>query len=363
MSVRFKAPWLALCCCGLAGAGAQGQEQVVVWDRAARIEAGTGYRDNVLRTSIAPEGSAYWRTSADASLMRLNSADMLFVLFLLGEDIRYLEGPVGYEQFLSGTAQFTSPVGERDEASAELTYLYQHQVFDASETEADLYRILVKGHGLTGKLHDRHTLADGWYATLEGTGLRQLYEEELDDYWEAAARLGLAHSYGNRSEASAGVQLLQRDYDTRNQFDASGILLPGTSLFYRQQEIGGEWKHYFDAERRWRSSTRGAYMLSRDNGSGYFDYNRLIVRQELRWNDGTWDLKGAARFGCYRYAVQRVNGNRRERSYTTLSLSGERRLGEHWLVHASAEHEWNVSNDPLDEYRTWYVEAGLGYDF
>lgn len=364
MRCRISFPGLlAACWLGMPCGVLSDEPLIVVWDQAARVDVGLGYQDNVLRSSVAPQGSGYIRTAADASLIRFSSADRLLVLFLLGEDTRYFEGPVNYEQFLSATAQFSSPMGEGGEAGGELNYLYQHQIFDASETEANLYRVLVLGHGLTARPYWKQALGEKWSAKAEGAVLRQIYEDELDDYWEGAARLSLIRAYGHRSEVSLGWQLLRRDYDTRDQYDRLGNPLPGTELTYMQQEVEGEWKHYFDADRKWRLSSRLGCMQNEDNGSGYFDYIRVLAREQLRWKPGDWELKATARGGWYRYAVQRLDGNRRERSYIVLSFRVERHLGEHWRVYAAGEHEWNESNDPLDEYRNWYAEGGLGYEF
>lgn len=354
---------LAICWAGPLVGRAADESSVVIWDQAARVDVGMGYHDNVLRSSIAPEGSGYVRTTADASLIRLSSADRILVLFLLGEDTRYFEGPVNYEQFFSATAQFSTPIGKGKETGAELNYLYQHQIIDASETEVDRYRVLVLGHGLAAEPYWEQTLGEKWSAKVEGAALRQIYEDELDDYWEGAARLSLIRAYGHRSEVSLTCQFLGREYDTRDQFDQGGNPLPGTELIYLQQEAEGEWNHYFDVDRKWRLTTRLGYMQSEDNGSGYFDYTRALVREQLRWRSDVWELRATARGGWYRYAIQQVDGNRRERSYIILSFRAERSLGEDWLAYVAAEHEWDDSNDPLDEYRDWYAEVGLGYDF
>jgi hypothetical protein len=270
---------------------------------------------------------------------------------------------VGYEQIVSGQAQFTMPVGERDETGLAANYLYQHQILDVSETEAVLRRVLVQGHGATVQPHWKHALATGWAAQLEAALMRQVYEGELDDYWEGHGRLGLIREYGNRSEVSLACQSLWRPYDTRAQFDASGAIVPGTDLFYRQYQVDAQWRHYWDAERHWRTVSKLDYMVNQDNGSGYFDYDRLRVSQQLRWSDAQWTVKAAVRGGWYSYPVQQHGGEKLERAYMLLDGRIERRLGKLWLLYAAAEHEWNLSNDPLGEYETWMVGGGAGVDF
>jgi len=337
---------------------------VSVWDVTAQLMVGGGYRDNVLRTAVAPESSAFVATTADASFIRISETGSQLTIFLLGEDTRYFDAPsLDYEQLFSGMAQASTPVGANSELGAQLNYLYQHQILDVSETEAAPYRVLVDGHALTLRSWWKHNLYPGWAVQLEGTAFRQFYSDALDDFREAAGRLSLIHSYARRSEVSVSYQSRHRFYDTREQFDSFGVIVPDTHLIYWQNEIAGLWRHYWDAARRWLTLTRASYMWSCDNGSGYFDYDRVLLSQQVRWADRGWEIRANARFGWYFYRVQRVGIERRERSYAALDLRVERRLRKHCLLYAAAEREWNSSNDALDDYRDWAASGGVGFEF
>jgi hypothetical protein len=354
--------------CGLLCLGVSAEKtnhpSLAVWDSSGQVAVVAGYRNNVLRSSIEIENSPFLMTSADASLMRFSDSGALFMVYLYGEDTRYSDAPsVNYEQFLTGSAQIIQPVGERNEVGLEANYLYQHQIIDASATEVDLRRVLVLGHGAGLRPHWRHLLGSGWETRLEAAVNRQIFEHELDDYWEGEGRLSLTRNYGHRSKASIGYLPMLRLYDTRNQYDASGATLPDTDLTYFQNEVGGEWYHNLNAERSWRTTSKLSYMANRDNGSGYFDYDRLLFRQQVRWEKGSWNVMAAGRFGWYFYKEQEYAGERRERSYAILSIRAVRRFGKHWSLHADGEHEWSTSNDPLDEYRSWMVSGGVGYEF
>ena len=106
-----------------------------------------------------------------------------------------------------------------------------------------------------------------------------------------------------------------------------------------------------------------SYMFNQDNGSGYFDYNRLLFTQQLRWTNPLWETKAGARFGWYYYPVQQIGGEQLERSYVVLDVRIERRLGKHWLLYALAEREWSMSNDPVEEYNDWTAGGGVGVEF
>jgi hypothetical protein len=361
---QFWCGCLLLASCHPAALATTNTPDLAVWDSTVQATAGFGYRENVLRTSVAPESSGFFNVAADASFLRLAESGAYLSLFLLGDRTQYFDAPsVNYEQFFSGMAQVVTPVGGRAELGGQFNYLYQHQVLDVSETEATLNRVLVDGQQFSLRPYWKHTLATGWAVQFELGGMRQLYAEELDDYWEAAVRVSIIRSYGWRSEVSLGYQARQLWFDSREQFDAFGVAIPGTELTYEQQEIGAQWRHHWDQARHWRTTSKLSYLVNRDNGSGYFDYNRLQFSEQLRWARGRWEGKANARFGWYFYDTQQVGNEDRRRSYVALDLRVERRLGKHWLIYAAAEREWNFSNDPMDEYDDWMAGGGVGIEF
>ncbi len=337
---------------------------LAVWDKTVRVTVGGGYRDNVMSSSVAPESSAFVATTAEASFIRLSESGAQLILLLLGEDTRFTDAPaVDKEQLFSGSAEFLKPLGARDELGGRFLYLYQNQVLDASDSYANLYRVLVKGHDFTLQPFWNHTLGRGWSAQLEGTLVRQNFEHELDGFWEGGGRLSCLYAYGHQSEISFGYQFRQRLYDTRNQFDRDGVAVPNTTLIYNQHEFAGEWRHYWDAGRHWLTTTKAGVLLNRDNGAGYFDYDRVLFAERLRWRNYGWEVTASGRFGWHFHRVQVVNGEQRERSYYALDLRAEKRLGKHWLLYAAARREWDFSNDPFDQYRDWTASSGIGLEF
>jgi hypothetical protein len=162
---------------------------------------------------------------------------------------------------------------------------------------------------------------------------------------------------------SLSAQLLNWLYDDREQTDLEGDSVPGTSLVFWRPEVFGQWRHNWDRERRWTSTTKAGWLHNLDNGSGYWDYDRLQFSQKLRWRQGGWDIAAGARLGWYYYQGQFVGAAHRQRSYLTLDMRVERRLGKRWFVYASAESDWNWSNESLDQYNDWTAGAGMGVEF
>lgn len=340
------------------------RKPLAIWEPMGALSIGMGYRENVLRSGISSESSPFYQISGDASIMRYSETGAFFLLYVLGEDIRYTDAPsVNYEQFLSTAAELSVPFTAHDEVGLGLDYLYQHQVVDASETEVDQQRVLVLGHSATARPYWEHAFQNGWAARLEGSVIRQIFEHTLDDYWETERMIDLMYGYGHRSEALIGYKTTQRYYETREQYDAAGSPVAGTDLAYLQHEAVTKWKHYWDAGRQWRNSAQLSLMKSTDNGSGYFDYDRILFREQVRWDNGKWNIRAGARFGWYHYLIQKIGDENRNRSYALLDLRIERTMGDHLLVYAAGEHEWSESNDPLDDYRSWGVNIGVGAEY
>jgi hypothetical protein len=133
-----------------------------------------------------------------------------------------------------------------------------------------------------------------------------------------------------------------------------------------QHDITGAWKHYWDAARRWRTATKLGYRDSSDDFSGYFDYERYSVSQEVRFQTATWEITAEARLSHYRYPVQTVSDTdlrKRERSDLTLALRGERQITKHIRLYAQYDYERTDSNSALDEYTVNTVSGGVAVEF
>jgi len=355
---------------GVSAAGAASDESpVAVWDTAGRLLVGGGYRDNVLLSSFQPEHSPFVEVAGDFSVIRLSETDAMLSFFVLGEFRRYLEDievdgqRYELEQLVSVTVDWSKPVDERNTLGAGFDYFYQYEVMDVSETEVDENRMLVKGHSFSIEPDWKHQLNPDWAFSLLGTADRQLYEVDLDDFWQGSVRARLARSYGHRSEASVFYKLRHRFYDTREQYTVAGVPEPGTSLVYRSHEVAGEVRHHWDKDRHWRTAIKAGWLLSEDNGSGYFDYERIQFSAGVRWKHAGWDIGAVGRAGWYLYDLQQVAGENRERSYYIVDGRVERWLTAHWLAYLAASREWNLSNDPLEEYNDWVASAGIGAEF
>ena len=160
----------------------------------------------------------------------------------------------------------------------------------------------MQGVGISLKPKWNHTLGPGWEMRLEGFGGPQLYAGEVDSYWEAGGKLTLVRTYGHKSELSLNFQSLHWLYDDREQNNLQGEPVPGTSLAFWRPEVFGQWRHNWDAQRRWTTTTKFGWLWNQDNGSGYWNYDRVALSQKVRWRQGGWEIAAGARVGWYLYA-------------------------------------------------------------
>lgn len=336
---------------------------LAVWDVSTTASTGGGYRGNVLLSSFQPEGSSFIEMTADFSAIRLSETGSTLTLFVLGELRRYLESEEApNEGFLYALARVEKPDGMQNTIGGEFAYLYQNQVLDASETEQVFRRLGVTGHSLSLKPGWEHELSEEWTFSLVGAAVRQIYEAELDDYWEGLARIELAHAYGFRSSVALAYELRHRFYDTRVQYDLTATPISGSDLVYRYHEIAGEWRHYWAPDRRWRTTLKAGFLRNDDNGAGYFDYDRVQLSAQTRWRQGPWEATAQARVGWYWYPNQVVLEDERNRAFYALDARIEFQIDTHWLLYAAAAREWNLSNNPLEEYNDWFASGGIGVE-
>src|SRR5262245_9202642 len=81
-------------------------EKLSIWSKSFNLRSGPGYKDNVLLSSVNPQGRAFVGTGVEAFLLRLAADGTQFYFFVSGEDIEYLNrDPVGSERTLIAVTQ------------------------------------------------------------------------------------------------------------------------------------------------------------------------------------------------------------------------------------------------------------------
>lgn len=352
---------------GLAFAGgAEISEASLLWDKSLNLRGGFGYKDNVLLRSTGKAASEFGAFGFDAMILRLPIHGPQFTLFVTGDDNRYLRDiGVDKEQTLVAAAKLDVPWSDGWEAGLGVQYVYQDQVFDVSATETDLTTLRLKGHGIKGTPSLSRKLSDQWKVQAEFPVTRQFLAAPLDDYWSGGPKISLERGYGRRSFVSLSYGFDWRSYDKREQFDPRGAIIPETSLRFYLHEFELINRHYWDVKRHWRNDTKLGFDWNQDSGSGFFDYFRYYASEQFRWATDDWNIKAQARLSYYDYPVQTVSfesSEKRNLMALTLTFRAERKLAKKLKLFVEFEHEQNLSNRAINEYRANTVTGGLDWE-
>jgi len=326
-----------------------------------------GYKDNLTLAPDPRESSPFFASSLEAFVLRRSEEGNQLMGLATIEDARYWSGKtVDHEDLAIAQGEWRRFWANDWQAALGLEGIYIDQVMDLSVTETNREALPVRGWTLTARPGTRCELSDRTWLVLELPVARQLYDGSLDDYWELGPKVVVGHNLSERIEASLTYSFTHRDYDEEPARDATGGAVTNTVRASSQHDITGTWKQYWDAARRWRSATKLGYRHSLDNLSGYFDYERFSIAQEVRFQTPTWEFTAEVRLSDYRYPVQTVSDTdlrKRKRTDLTLSLRGERQIAKHIRLYAQYDYERTDSNAALDEYTVNTVSGGLAVEF
>ncbi len=333
------------------------------WTTVVDVSLAAGYRDNLLLSPTRPEKSALLAAAAEVMALKVPVGAFDGYAYLDLSELRYLDGAnTDHERsvILAGEARWQP--GTVFRGGWTFQAYHQDQVLDVSVTEADLSVAQIRVTGLTTGPTVRWTPGPLWIEAKAGVR-RDTYREDLDGYDDAEGGAGLGYTWGHGSELSATVLGRRRDHDSRQQFTVSGRPIAGTRLGTRQTDAQLEWVQAFDAEKRLRLTATLARQWSRDNGSGYFDYDRDTARVRLAWRTADWEHDWEAEASRHLFPVQFVgvgiNPDNRRKDEVRLAWSGLRRLRENLAVFVAVEREQSRSNDDRSRFTVNTVRLGV----
>ena len=351
----------------VAGAEEEPKLDVALWDKSVSLRGAFGYKDNVLLSAVQEDGSAFWLSGIDVTLMRLSLADgPNLTFFLSGEDRRYFSAEeIDKEQFLLTHFKLEQSFLDVWSASATVQYVYADQVYDASATEQILQTMPVKSHNMQLAPGIKRSLPWTSEVELKFTVERQLFNKPLDDYWEAGPQLIYTKKYGYRSEVTIGYTFDRRAYDERPELALDFEPVPDTSLEYMQHEFEIGVNHSWDQKRHWRSRARVLFEINDDSGTGYYDYKRYRLSKRFGYYRDAWEATVEGKILHYDYDLQPVflgTGTRSTWEYV-LAAHVERTLWKTLNVFADIEHEISESNYAPEEYTVTTVMGVIDWEF
>ena len=339
--------------------------ELPVWGHSIELFGGGGYRDNLLLDESNRESSHYFSGASDVTIWRLPVDRHQFFFLMSGEYFRYPEGKeLDDEAYAAAIAQYKNLLAPSLEFAGVAQYSYTDQVLGVL-TETNFNPIPVVAHITGWRPSLRRHLTPRWWLELEGYGSRQYFKSPLDDLWEAGVRLHAGHDYGHRSSLQWTYKFTYRLYDFQPALQANGTVLDHV-LRVAQHDGEMAWNHHWDSERKWRSSTRAGLQLARDNASGFFDYNRYLIRQQLRYRASPWEVEGQARLSFYDFLVQRTRsetGPETEKTLLSFQCRISREIMENLGIYLLYEYAQSLSNREGDDYDSNKVGAGVDWEF
>lgn len=347
---------------------AAGAAPVRRWELTANLRVAAGYKDNVLLSAVHDEGSGFARGEAEVFWWLPPSPRFEALAFANVAVTRFVdseENPRELQAFAHTEARwFAGPW--------QLTVLTEgyrlDQVFDLSETRVE--RLTAK-LAVTGGLAStvlRWEPAANWHVELKPAVQRDRYRDGSDDNTQRSGRVTLGRAWREgRFAATIAAQALERDYVRRVRYTVAGRPLLGTDLNFRQREAEARFSATWDAGRRWSTATALGWADNDDNGSGYFDYEQQIARQEITWARAPWKVRLLGRAARFDYAVQTVGigiapPNRIKEEFLG-QLRVERQFGPRLTGYVDYAWERSRSNDPLARYRVKTALAGVDFAF
>lgn len=336
-----------------------------VWSTLATLRATSGYRDNVLLSSFNEVSAPFLGFGADVIASRLPTDGTEVTLLGSGEYTVFLDAPETEPEALAlAQAGIKRDLGSRWKCGLDAEYVYLHQVFDLSVTEAARSTVLARGNTFMLTPNGSLDLGRGWSVGLKADGTRQLYTGDLDDYWEAKPAAVLNKTCTERAEFDLTYTFGARWYDSRPPLSSSGEALPGR-LEFQAHEVELRSKVFWDPLRRWRTQLRLGWVQNQDDGGGYFDFTRLAAGAEVRYQAGPWSLRADGRVRWYSYPVQRSNGadsSLRERTDLVGLLRAEFQASRKLRVFVQYERDSSADSAPDASYDANGLTAGVEWD-
>jgi hypothetical protein len=343
-------------------------KESLLWDKEVVLRTGVGYKDNVLLSPGAGEGSGFLTTGLDLTVVRLPLDGWEFSLILLGDDTRYFRKPGGLsgEDLLVGSAQLQRYFQGAWRAGLEVRYSYIDQVLQELLFAGGVQAVKAKGNTLGTRPFVRRELSTNWWVQLEAPLGRDWWLAPLDASWKWGGQVVLGFNYGTHSQielAGGGFYIPHDEWLAR---DATGNELAGKKLSLWREVAELKWDHHFGVHDRWSAATRLGFTHSRDNGGGFYDYYRYSAAQELRFRTPDWEIKGSAGFSYYQFPVQTIAAP----PAPTLHLGtvhflvrAERRIYKSLRCFGAYEYEQTASDDPASRYAYHMGTGGVSWEF
>lgn len=338
------------------------------WNPFYSVSLGAGYKDNLLLSHGNQEVSGFATAGFDFTLWRRPLEDgREFQMTLNGVDRRYwADRSVDHEDWAFGRARYLHELGPGWIWVTDLDASYFDLALDLTYVETNPRGAQLRGASLGGLSGIRRRWESVGWLQVSPLYSRTWLSGAFDPYQEVGAQASFQRAYGHRSEWRMDYTGRIRVYDERRAVDGEGREIPDTRLRYARHDLGWTDRHYWDEGRRWLSATKVGGLISTDNGSGYFNYWRLSLLEQLEFQTRRWSFRVEGGVGHYRFPHQSAGvglADTRERTDLTFGGRIEHRLTRWLKLQVEYTYDRALANDVLEAYSANTVQVGTVWEF
>ena len=106
--------------------------------------------------------------------------------------------------------------------------------------------------------------------------------------------------------------------------------------------------------------------MNHDPASGYFDYTKFSVSEQLRYRAKSWEFSVEGKVSRYEYGVQTVSANsleKRNRTEMNITLQAEWQFTRSFRLVGAYEYERALSNISIENYDVSTISGSLQWSF
>lgn len=327
------------------------------WSSSTSLEAGFGYKDNVLLSHANEEASPLARAALEGFIWRLPPEDgsLDYVGLLHASGTRFFK-KLTTDHEAEATLQLEARYRPFKplKVSLALQGYYLDEIFDISDSDFARVPTELKVAGGVVRPTVRWNFLANFWVEAQGAGKRESYDDNSDNnhLTEATGRLGWTAS--EHFELSASASESWRAYDTHEQYEIGGRLLDGTRLKVIEHEYEVRADNTWDKAEHWKTTTRVGLSDYGDNGSGFLDYQLHRAAEEIDFTGEKWSLhlEGAAKRLHYNFQTVGLGLNPPARIKEEFSVQArvERKIAARWSLFAEYNWQRNRCNDPIASY-------------
>lgn len=342
---------------------------VLLWDTSLTLRSGGGHNSNpsLAYLSSARKPSAFLEYGGDLMFFRLPAGGDSAYVFISGDDRRYLTADeVPGEQNFIAVANYTHESPSWWRAGSTFSYVYLHQYLDLSEIDSGVGTARVRGNNLNFKPMVGMTWKTNWQGQLELPVSRQFFSGTAGDFLDLGPLLTFTRRLDRGSQVSLAYGWTRRAYDDTpflTPDEPSGF---GELEILRYNNVNLRWQQNWDADKHWSTTARFGLTTARDNGSGYYDYDRYRISGTVRYERKRWTLLIEGGVTWTDYLVQTVSetdSSLRYQHHLFASIRLEYLLWESLKWNAAFAYERSTGNLNADNYLVRTVSTGLEWEF